>query len=313
MTASLLVFVPIALLALIGTFCFVGCAFHTHGLGDVPPPPTPFTQYSGDVTGNSSAVAYWPLNEPSATAANPVATAKAADIVGGHTGHYTHKGNAPDLFPCPGFQVAAGVDSAPALGSLALGVVSIVKGDAVQPGNDPNVLATGMQVNGGFVTVPVNGVINPAPPFTVECWVQPEWSAAASPAFHVIIDSRNITGTAFTGFAIDVNEAGNWEAELGVAGASAFVLVTGGAATLEQSTHVVLTVNDTNNATLFINGNPASVLTPLGGGDLRAQHAVAIGDRRRSAMVPAAHAGGARRILSIVSVQRHDPGCRDLQ
>ena len=61
MTASLLVFVPVALLALIGTFCFVGCVFPTGGL-----PSPPFTTYSDtDVIGNPDCVAYWPLNDSS--------------------------------------------------------------------------------------------------------------------------------------------------------------------------------------------------------------------------------------------------------
>lgn len=264
MTASLLVLVPISLLILIGTFCFVGCALHTGGLGGEPTPPPPYTNYSkGDVIADG-AIAFWPLNEPSSTADNPVASAKAADIVGGHTGFYFHKGNAPTLFPCPGFPIAAGVDTAPEIGELTLGAVSLLKGDAVQPGNDPNVLSTGMEVAGAFLRVPVDSELNRAPPFTVECWVRPEWSAAAGAAYRMVIDSRNDTGSAFSGFCIDVNEAGNWEAELGVTGASGFVTVTGGPAALSQVAYVVLTVDMTNTATLFINGDVASQM-PLGG------------------------------------------------
>jgi hypothetical protein len=256
MTASLLLFVPIALLVLISGFCFVGCAFDSHGTGvdpnkpDPDPKPVPFTKYSDDdVIGNSSAVAYWRLNEAAATATKPVISAIAKDFVGSNDGNYTDAVNAPDLFPCPGFPIAPGVDTAAALGTLTLGAESIVPGDA-----EPD-LQTGMQTDGAFVAVPLNAVVNPPPPFTVECWVRREWSDSAGAAFRMVIDSRDATGGAFTGFCIDVNEDGNWEAELGTVGATAFVVVTAGPAVQMTATHVVLTVDATNTATLFINGD----------------------------------------------------------
>jgi hypothetical protein len=254
MTASLLLFVPVALLVLVSGFCFVGCVLDTSGIPGGPPPP--FTDYSkADVIGNPSVVAYWPLSEPSDVATKPVASAIAKDFVGNNDGNYTHKGNAPDLFPCPGFQIAAGVDTAAAVGSITLGAVGIVKGDAEQPPATPPVLKTGMQTDGAFVTVPLNAVVNPAPPFTVECWARPEWDAAAGPAFRMVVDSRDTAGGAFTGFCIDVNEDGNWEAELGIVGASGFATVTGDKAALSTVTYVALTVDITNTAKIFLNGN----------------------------------------------------------
>jgi hypothetical protein len=260
MTASLLLFVPVALLALVSAFCFVGCAFDSHGTGvDIPPPSKPFTKYS-DTDVIPTAVAYWPLSESSTTATKPVVSAIAKDAVGSNDGNYTNVVNAPDLFPCPGFQIAAGVDTAAAMGTMALGSQSIVQGDAVQPGNDPNILTTGMQTDGAFVTVPLNAVVNPAPPFTVECWARPEWKDNSGAAFRMVIDSRDTTGGAFTGFCIDVNEQGNWEAELGTVGASGFTTVTAGQATLSAVTYIVLTVEG-NVATLFINGNSMAQTT----------------------------------------------------
>lgn len=260
MTASLLVLVPVALLVLISGFCFVGCALDTHGLGTgEPPPPTPFTKYSVDDV-MPTAVAYWPLNEPSATAGNPVASAIAKDVVGNNDGNYTHKGNAPPgMFPCPGFPIASGIDSAFAIGSLALGVVSLLPGDAVQPGNDPNVLTTGMQVDGGFVTVPLNAVINPSV-FTIEAWARPEWGAGAKAAFRAVIDSRFQGNGMYSGFAIWVSEAGNWEAQLGTTGGS--VIVVTADAAQQAATHVVLRFDGTK-AALFTNGVKTSPDVPL--------------------------------------------------
>ena len=267
MTASLLVFIPVALLALVSGVCFVGCVLHTQGLGTGPgnpPPPTPFTKYSDtDVISNPSCVAYWPLSEPSATAGNPVASAIAKDVVGNNDGNYTHKGNAPALFPCPGFQVYPGIDSAVAIGSLSLGTESLLPGDAKQPGNDPNVLTTGMQVDGGFVTVPSSSVVNPAGPFTVEVWARPEWKGD-SPARRVLIDSRFNLGTAQGGFVIWVEEDGSWQANLLCSGATQ-VQVTADIASLSTPTHVVLTF-DGANASLFTNGIRTSPAQPLPAG-----------------------------------------------
>ena len=266
MTASLLVLVSVALLVVISGFCFVGCVLDTHGLGTGDPPPDkPFTKYS-DTDVLPTAIAYWPLSEASAIADKPVAQAIAKDVIGNNNGNYTHKGNAPvGMFPCPLIPISPGLDSAPAIGFMALGVVSLLPGDAVQPGNDPNILTTGMQVDGGFVTVPFNGVINPAPIFTVECWAQPEWSAADAPAFRAAVDSRTVSagGTQYTGWAIIVNQAGNWEAEVGAVGGAAYVKVTGGKAALSAAAHVVLTC-DGSNATLFVNGVQAATKS-LGG------------------------------------------------
>ncbi len=266
MSAFIFIIVPIALLALVSGFCFVGCVLHTHGTGeDKPPEDKTFTKYS-DTDVLPTCVAYWPLSEPSATAGNPIASAIAKDAKGNNNGNYTHKGNAPaGMFPCPGFQIAAGVDSAPAIGSLALGMVSLLPGDAVQPANDPDILMTGMQVDGGFVTVPVNGTINPSPTFSIECWAQPEWSEDDLPAYHAVVDSRTVdnTSTVFSGYAIVVNEDGQWEAQLGAVGIPAFVIVTGEKAKLGEPNHVVLTFDGTN-AALFVDGGPP-VTKPLGG------------------------------------------------
>jgi Concanavalin A-like lectin/glucanases superfamily len=260
MSASLLVFVPIALFVLVSSLCFVGCTFDTSGLG-LPP----FTTYTDtDVVGNPAAVAYWPLSEAvgAATAVDLVGTKKGTP----HNGTYKDVTTAPAFFPCPGpFAVAPTVHSAFAPGTLTLGTMGIVPGDTVQPLNDPNVRTTAMQVEGGFVSVPANSVVNPAAPFTIEAWVRPEWDAAAPPAFRVIVDSRDVSGTASFGFALWINEVNQWEAAIGVNGSPQFVRVTGEKATLSATTHVVLTFDGTNGA-LFTDGIRTSPMTPLPGG-----------------------------------------------
>jgi hypothetical protein len=271
MTATLLVLVPVALLILVSGFCFVGCVLDTTGTGFDPnkpdpdkpdPKPEPFTTYSkDDVVGHPDIAAYWPLNEP--TPPDDSIKLKAHDALGLHDGEYKHKGNAADLyFPCPTFPIVAGVvDSAPAIGSLSLGVESLLPGDAKQPDNDPNILETGMQVNGAFVTVLAASEINP-PIFTVEAWVRPEWTPGEAAASRAIVTSQS-SDTGTHGFVLWVNNAGNWEAIIndGTSGGSAT------ATTLEQAelnipSHVVLTFDGTN-ASIFINGERKAGPSPL--------------------------------------------------
>ena len=264
MTTSLLVFVPVALLALIAAFGFVGCVFNTHGLGG-----STFTNYSGtDVKGNAFCVAYWPLFDaslPVPSPPDPLTKIVAADVIGNANGAYKSVASDPGLFPCPAFTVAANTDTAFAPGTLTVAAPGIVKGDAVQPANDPAVLTGAMQCDGGFVEVPHSSVINPAAPFTIEAWARPEW-VAGSNAFRVLIDSRNNNAMGNDGYAIWVNEDGNWEAVINCTNGKN-VLVTGSPASLSAATHVVLTLGTDDNASLFIDGERVSPVTPLPAGE----------------------------------------------
>lgn len=264
MTASVFVFVPVALLALVAVFYFVGCVFHTEGI-----PGPPFTTYSNtDVIGNPSCVAYWPLSDSPGqdTALDVVGTAKGNPHNGTYFSVASKDPAVQNLFPCPAFTLdpSGPVDSAFAPGTLTIGAPGIVLGDAVQPLNNPAAITTAMQCNGGFVSVPVNSVVNQASAFTIEFWARPEWDAMAAPAFRAVIDSRSQGGGLFFGFAIWVNEDGNWQAQLGATGNGNFIEVTAGPAPLSAATHVVLTFDGTSGvAALFINGTQASPSVPL--------------------------------------------------
>lgn len=264
MSSWLLVFVPVALFFIVSGFGFVGCVLDSSGLGEgEPPPDKPFTKYS-DTDVIPTAIAYWPLGEPAATLNMHPAVAK--DVVGGHDGKYINKDNFLEtfpntaLFPCPGFALQPGTNSAPATGDQVLGAPGMLPGNAVQPQNDPAVLTTAMFVEGGFVTVSASGAINP-PVFSAECWVRPEWKAD-SPAIRIFLDSRDAGGEP-AGFALWVNQANEWEAWFGV-GADGFFQVNGGAAVLTVTAHVVLTFDGTN-AAIFINGTKTSPATSVPG------------------------------------------------
>jgi concanavalin A-like lectin/glucanase superfamily protein len=258
MSTSLLVFVPVALLFIVSGLCFVGCILDTSGtgVGTKPPDekPKPFTTYSdNDVLADPSIVAaYWPLDEESPADGSMKLTAH--DALGANDGLYKHKGNAPDLFPCPAFSVGPGADSAAEIGFLSLGVEAIVLGDAEQPPADPPVLKTGMQVRGAFVTVPYSPTINPGV-FTVEAWVRPEWDAAV-PAFRTVVDSRDNVGGTIHGFVLWASQAGNWEAAMADVDGN-FLFATAGQAVLGETAYLAFTFDGVN-AALFVNGVKAS-------------------------------------------------------
>jgi hypothetical protein len=249
MTTTLLLFMPVALFVLIGGFCFVGCTFDSSGLG------LDFTQYSDlDIIPNPDCVAYWQLSDsPGQTLALDVVGKAKGDP---HHGEYKSKTTHPALFPCPDFQLdpSTPVDSAFAPGDLTIGAPGIVTGDTLPPHDPKNPTSTTcMKTDGGFVTVPVNSVINPPSAFSIEFWALPEWDTMAKPALRTVIDSRNQGGGQFFGFAVWVNEAGNWEAQVGGTGNGNVIQFAAGAASLSVASHVVLTCDGTN-AALFING-----------------------------------------------------------
>lgn len=250
MTASLLVFVPVALLVLVAAFRFVGCVkLDTQGTGFPP-----YTDYSGkDVKGNTDCVAFWPLDDKPGQN-------KAADIVGNNTGTYRDKSSDPSLYKIPAGELGPTTHQAEATGFLEIGAPGIVSGATVAPHDPSNrVFATCMKVDGAFVEVAPNSTTNPEAPFSVEFWAKPEWSADGPPATRMVIDSRDVTDTSRSGFSIRVNDVGLWEAALGV-GTVSTVVLTAGIVDLSAASHVVLTCDGTS-ARLFVNGTPGPAMT----------------------------------------------------
>src|SRR6185312_17456066 len=77
MSATLLFLLPIGLVAVVWSLCFVGACFPTSGL------PGSSTPYSDLVLNESGILAYWPLSEPQGAT-------QAKDITGnGHDGTYS--------------------------------------------------------------------------------------------------------------------------------------------------------------------------------------------------------------------------------
>jgi hypothetical protein len=226
MSASFVVLLPVILLGIVSLFCFVGCAFDTHGLA-----PT-FQQYSSTtVLGNPAVVAYWPLSE--ANDGLP-----AADLTPNpDNGQYIDPSTLPAIYPWPAYSIpnppSPDVESAAAPGSISFAQPGIVTGDFGVNETDSDTSATSLclVVNGGYVNVPFASKINPATSFTVEAWVRVDWTANDPNAWRAVLDSRDVTPGG-TGFAViaqaDTDGSGNyhWIAAIGTGGAG-FAVATG--------------------------------------------------------------------------------------
>jgi hypothetical protein len=253
MSEYLLVLAPVALLVIVSSVCFVGCVLHTSGL------PPDFTTYSNDdVVNNDDCVAYWPLSE--GPGSSTAVDTRGKKIGNEHDGAYVNSANSPTLYPCPSFTVG-GNSSALAPGDMTLGVAGLLRGDAVQPANDPNVTTSAMSVNGGCVSVSANDVTNP-PAFSVEAWVSPNWDAPG--AIRTVVNSFSQNGSMEGGFSLFANESNQWEAEI-FFGTATPLTVTGASVTAGMTTYLVLTF-DGLQAILFVNGVQAAFQPAPAGG-----------------------------------------------
>jgi len=228
---------PIALLALVGGLCFVGCSFDTHGI------PPDFTTYSSDdIVPNPDCVAYWKLDDE-----GPMAI----DSKGGHDGTYFKMGDLPGQFPCPTF-MNGGFRSAACTGSLkeAQANSGIVIGDF--EGGSGGSQAPCIETDGAYVEIAANNVTTPPNQFSVEAWVRPGWDPSDSDAVHTFLDFRFFDGTGFSGFSLAVNGQGLLQGAVGL-GAAGELIVAGGPVPLQQTSHVVMTFDGTT-AALFLNG-----------------------------------------------------------
>ena len=151
MSATLIVLIPLVLLGLVGTLCFVGCVLPISGL---PSPPSPLGPYQGDtILAESKIVAFYPLNDTlPVPAPPPPAMPTARDLVttpGPFNGFYN---SAPSVPYDPMNQSAA------APGTFALAQPGLVPGDVPQNASTRSACAA---FNGGFVSVAFNAALNP--------------------------------------------------------------------------------------------------------------------------------------------------------
>jgi len=163
----MLLLTPSAVLLVLILFGFVGCD-HFYGLEQNPLPG-----YSDNIKSEPSLVAYWRLGEPSST---PVpSTGTAIDQVGGRNGNYNSIPINADAkrhsFGAPG---TITLGNTPGLLELT---------SPTDETKDPCI-----EVNGGFVEVPFDAVLNPSP-FTFEAWVFPEFGGDPPNNFYCLVES----------------------------------------------------------------------------------------------------------------------------
>lgn len=189
MSTSLIVLIPVVLLAIIPLLCFVGCVFAPNkGVTD-------FGQYEDAILNTPNLVAFWPLDDTSGTTAVDLGS-------NNFSGTYTQ---GPNVSYDPVNKSAA------APGTVSINQPGIVPGD--QLNNNQNPCAV---FDGGFVTVPFQAALNPQPPFTIEAWVVANWTASDVqnfPAARAVVASAN--GPMNTGFGLLATSDNYWEAFVG--------------------------------------------------------------------------------------------------
>jgi hypothetical protein len=204
MSTALYFLIPIGLLAVAWSLCFVGCVLPTTG-EQIP--------YSDYVLLDTTLAAYWPLNDL-LTPLNIVGQTAVATDISGNNRNGTYE--IPPDYP-------SGVQfSKPITGSSVARDTSIVPGDA---GSKKNPFPASANFKGGFVSIPWNtpGTI-PADltSFTFEAWIKTNFSASdVTAGFRWVVFSA--LGPNFTGFVVFIDENNNWNVTLG--NGSAFVPV----------------------------------------------------------------------------------------
>jgi len=238
MNTALFFLVPIGMLAVVWSVCFVGCVFQTGGL---PGPP-----YSNTILAEASLVAYWPLSDLAGPAPAPpqgsTSVGTAADLTGnGHTGTYINP---------PAYTPGATIPQLVTNPTLNLHQASIVPGDAFAPGSKN--LPACVDFEGGYVSIPWAANSPPLTDFTLEAWIQPRWTVTG---FNWVVFSAH-TGIG-TGFALFINPQNQWQLSVGNGTTLTPVNTMVPAAVNNSLTYVAMTFNSaTQVLSLWI--NPAS-------------------------------------------------------
>src|SRR5580692_4127607 len=209
MSTTLFFLVPIGMLAVVWSVCFVGCVLQTSGL-ELP--------YSNNILAEPSLVAYWPLSDfpdsqlPAGAPALPppppggTSVGIAQDLTGNnHNGSYI---NPPIYQSGTTFLTTMGnppVDLSP---TLNVHQASIVPGDAFAAGSKN--LPACVDFEGGYVSIPWAPNSPPLTDFTLEAWIKPKWTGTG---FNWVFFAARTSNN--TGFVIHINEQNQWQFTIG--------------------------------------------------------------------------------------------------
>ncbi len=172
MNAWKLVLTPLAVVVILFLFGFVGCD-QVLGLDPIAVPG-----YDANIKAETSLVAYWRLGEPAGT---PVpSTGTAIDQLSVHPGNYNSAVITAD----------AKRHSPDAPGTITLGIKPGLL-EVTKPTDET--VDPCIEVNGAFVEVPFDAVLNPSP-FTFEAWIYPEFGIAPLYNFYCLFESSAPAG-----------------------------------------------------------------------------------------------------------------------
>jgi hypothetical protein len=263
MSTTLFFLVPIGMLAVVWTFCFVGVCFPTSGISQA---------YSNTILQETSLVAYWPLSDlpnsqpPTGAPAlpppppNSAFVGTAQDLTGkNHNGTYIIP---PRYISGTTFLTTPGnppVDNKP---TLNLQQTSILPGDAFKPGSKNVPFCADFE--GGYVSIPWAAGSPSLAEFTFEAWVQPKWNSAV---FNWdVFSARTNIGTGFVIHIAAINGQNHWVLNIGN-GTQLAVFDTNVEAAVDGSlTYVAVTFASTNGTTgtlsLWLNPDSDDTSTP---------------------------------------------------
>jgi hypothetical protein len=203
MSTTLFFLIPIGMLAVVWSVCFVGCFLQTSGLEG---------PYSNTILGELSLVAYWPLSDfpnsppPAGAPALPpppqgsTSLGTAQDLTGNnHNGSYIIP---PIYLSGTTFLTTMGNPPVDLKPTLNLHQASIVPGDAFASGSKN--LPACVDFEGGYVSIPWAANSPPLTDFTFEAWVAPKWTVTG---FNWAVFAARTNGT---GFVVFINAQNQW-------------------------------------------------------------------------------------------------------
>jgi hypothetical protein len=252
MSTALFFLVPIGMLAVVWSLCFVGACFPTGGL---PGPP-----YSNTILAEPSLIAYWPLSDfpnsqlPAGAPALPpppqgsTGVGIAADLSGkNHNGSYINP---------PAYMPGAAIPQIGTNPTLNLHQASIVPGDAFAPGSKN--LPACVDFEGGYVSIPWAANSPSLTDFTLEAWVQPRWNVTGF--VWVVFSATTNNGT---GFTLDINDQNQWQLTIGNGTAPVVINTMVSAAVNGVLTYVAVTFDSASQVlSLWINPDSDTSAAP---------------------------------------------------
>jgi hypothetical protein len=257
MSTTLFFLVPIGMLAVVWSLCFVGVCLPTTGL--------PSTPYSNTILNETSLIAYWPMSDlpnsqPPEGAPplpppppNSAFAGTARDFKSNHNGTYI---NPPRYISGTTFLTTPGNPPVDLKPTLNLQQTSIVLGDALTTGSKNTPFCVDFE--GGYVSIPWAAGSPSLAEFTFEAWIKPKWN---STVFNWdVFSARTNIGTGFVIHIAAINGQNHWVLNIGD-GTKLQVFDTNVQAAVDGSlTYVAVTFASTNGTmgTLSLWINPAS-------------------------------------------------------